>query len=185
MLDLIKRNIQGKKVFWLFVVTQIVYFTMIFVTIPKLSSAGNNLKIFDVRPAGYTFSEAFHLLNLLGENGRDAYLFQQIPLDLVYPGLFIISNCLIMAYFLNKLNVLNNTYISLTLIPVASGLFDYLENYCIISMLNSYPDLSENTVQVASFFTISKSVLTTIYFIVLIIILLRVGYRKMYLKNNP
>lgn len=184
MLDLIKRNLQGKKVFWLFVITQIVYFTMILITIPKLNSAEKNITIFDVRPAGYNYPEAIQLLTDLGEKGRNTYLWQQIPLDLIYPGLFAISNCLILAYFLNKLNLLNSKFIYLTFIPVLSGLFDYLENFCIITMLKSFPDISENLVQLASFFTVSKSALTVIYFTTLLIILLSVGYSRFIHKNN-
>jgi hypothetical protein len=184
MFTLIKKNLQGKKVFWLFVITQVVYLTMILVTIPKISGFANNLKIFDIRQFGYTHQEAIALLKSLGNEGRRMYLYQQIPLDLMYPGLFGISSCLVLAYFLNKLKRIETNYIYLTILPIISGAFDYLENFSIIAMLNSFPDVSQNLVSLASIFTIIKSLLTTFYFIVLIFVLLKLGYQKFLHKNN-
>ncbi|WP_136666486.1 hypothetical protein [Flavobacterium sp. H122] len=184
MFTIIKENLQGKKVFWFFAITQVVYFTMILVTIPKVAGFADNLKIFDIRQFGYTYQEAIELLNNLGAEGRNIYLYRQIPLDLIYPGLFGISFCLILAFFLNKLNLLNTKLIYLTILPLISGGFDYLENFSIIAMLRSFPEVSQNLVIFASNFTIIKSILTTLYFLVLIFVLLKLGYKKILHKSN-
>lgn len=182
ILDIIKKNIQGKKVLILFLITQIVYFSMILVTIPKITNLNKDITIFDIRPFGYSYNEALQLLEILGVKGREIYLTQQIPLDLIYPGLFGISSCLVLAYFLNKLNLLNSKYIYLTLLPLISGTFDYLENFSIIQMLTNYPTISERLVSLASFFTIFKSILTSIYFFILIFVLIK--FLFFYLKNR-
>lgn len=182
MYSIIKDNIQGKKIFILFLITQIVYFTMIFVTIPKIASINKNIKIFDIRPFGYSYEEALELLEHLDTKGREIYLFQQIPLDLIYPSLFGITFCLVLAFFLNKIKLLNSKYIYLTLLPLFSGAFDYLENFSIIQMLTNYPTISEKLVNLASVFTILKSLLTSIYFFILIFVLIK--YLFFYLKNK-
>ena len=53
--------------------------------------------------------------------------------------------------------------------PVVVGLFDYLENAGIITMLVNYPDFSKGLVAITSLFTLAKSILTTIYFVLLIV----------------
>ena len=77
MFRLIKQNLQGKKVLLFFLVTLMVYLAMAIFTIPKLEAITNGLKIFDLRPFGYTFQEASLLINTLGESGKSIYLHQQ------------------------------------------------------------------------------------------------------------
>jgi hypothetical protein len=50
------------------------------------------------------------LLDTLGEKGREAYLWNQIPLDMLYPGLFGASYALILAYLLQKLQKLESAW---------------------------------------------------------------------------
>ena len=52
---------------------------------------------------------------------------------------------------------------------MAAGLFDYFENMFIVHILTSYPNVSELSVLLASSMTIGKSLLTTAFFVLLII----------------
>ena len=99
----VSRNLTGKKVLTFFVLSSVVYFAMIFFTIPKLTDFANGLQIFDMKPNGYSFTYAKELLGNLGKSGRNFYLFRQLPLDFVYPFLFMMSNILILSFFLKKL----------------------------------------------------------------------------------
>lgn len=173
--ELIYNNISGKKVLILFVLTCLVYFLMLFVTIPKVMGFSGGMKIFDMMPLGYNTEYANTLLKSLGNEGRNVYLFQQIPLDLIFPFLFGMGNCLLLAYFLNKLNRLKAQSVYLCLLPVFASIFDYLENFGITTMLCNYPNLSELLVQTTNLFSISKSLLTTVYFLILIMVLLALG----------
>src|SRR3989339_595059 len=103
MKDLIKRNLNSKRVILLFVLTNIIYVIMLGITIPKVMSFSGGMKLLDMLPTGYTAEYVNSLLSALGEKGRDAYLFNQLPVDMIYPFLFGVSYCLILAYFLNKL----------------------------------------------------------------------------------
>ena len=96
---------------------------------------------------------------------------------MIYPFLFGISYCLVLAYFLQKLDKLKGYFFYLCLLPVAAGIFDYLENIGIITMLINYPDLPKSLIATTNVFTIFKSVLTTIYFVVLIIVFIAVVVR--------
>lgn len=179
---IIEKNISGKKVLGLFILTNLVYVFMLMVTIPKTMAFAKGMKLLDMMPAGYDFDYVNKLYSALGENGRETYLTNQIPIDMIYPLLFAISYCLLMAYFLKKINKLNTPFIYLCLLPIIAGIADYFENIGIISMLNSYPDFTETSVSITSLFSVIKSTFTTVFFIALIVILILVGIR--FLKKS-
>ncbi|MFK5878847.1 MAG: hypothetical protein QM478_05050 [Flavobacteriaceae bacterium] len=178
----IEKNISGKKVLGLFILTNVVYLFMLTVTIPKTMEFSNGMKLLDMMPTGYDLNYVSELFNYLGENGRETYLTSQIPVDMIYPLLFGLSYCLLFGYFLKKLNKLTSPYLYLCLLPVIAGISDYLENIGIIVMLNNYPDLTETTVNVTNIFTVLKSISTSIFFITLIVILIILGIK--FVKKN-
>ena len=173
----INGNISGKKVLGLFILTNAVYVFMLTVTIPKTMGFSNGMKLLDMMPTGYNFNYVNELFNALGEIGRGTYLTNQIPVDMVYPLLFGLTYCLLLAYFLKKLNKLIAPFIYLCLLPIIAGIADYLENFGIIAMLKSYPDLTEITVKTTNSFSVLKSISTSVFFIVLIIVLIKLGFK--------
>ena len=178
----IEKNISGKKVLGLFILTNIIYLFMLTVTIPKTMEFSNGMKLLDMMPTGYDLNYVSKLFSSLGENGRETYLTNQIPVDMIYPLLFGLSYCLLLGYFLKKLNKLNSPYLYLCLLPVIAGVSDYLENLGIIIMLNNYPNLTENMVNAANTFTVLKSTSTSVFFIALIVILIILGIK--FVKRN-
>ncbi|MDI1354462.1 MAG: hypothetical protein PSX36_06075 [bacterium] len=172
MKNIIIRHLNGKKILFLFILTNIVYATMLTITIPKVMNYADGMKLLDMMPTGYNADYVNSLLDALGKEGRNAYLFQQIPIDFIYPCLFGITYCLLFAYIIYKLGKQNSFLFYICLVPVFSGLFDYLENIGIVTMLKSYPDNSASMSQLTNVFSILKSTLTTIYFIALLIALL-------------
>lgn len=184
MKKLITNNLNGKKVLLLFVLCNTIYATMLIITIPELMQFSGEMKILDMMPMGYNVQYVHSLFDTLGTSGREAYLCHQLPLDLIYPGLFGISSCLVLAYFLNKLGKLDGKSFYCCLLPLFSGLFDYAENIGIISMLGTYPNISVFQIQITSVFTVLKSVLTTVYFVILIITLLAIVKVKLFPKKD-
>ncbi|MBR8537479.1 hypothetical protein KDU71_18060 [Carboxylicivirga sediminis] len=171
----IEKNISGKKVLGLFILTNIVYFFMLTVTIPKTMAFSDGMKLLDMMPTGYDLNYVSELFSALGENGRRLYLTRQIPVDLIYPLLFALSYCILLGYFLKKLNKLKTPFLYLCLIPVFAGISDYLENIGIITMLNSYPDITHDSVSMTNTFSILKSISTSAFFIILMVVLILVG----------
>lgn len=164
----LKYNISGKRVLWFFMLTNLIYIFMLAVTIPKTMVFSKGLKLLDMMPMGYSAQYIKTLFDTLGEEGRNVYLYNQIPVDMIYPGLFAISYFFLMGYFLHKFQKLNPSYFLLTLLPVLAGIADYLENFGIVTMIYNYPELSELSMNLTNIFTIVKSVVTTIFFAVLI-----------------
>ena len=124
MNDLIKNNIGGKKVLLLFILTNIIYVFMLTVTIPKVMSYSGGMKLLDMMPTGYDAKYVNTLLTSLGDHGRNAYLFNQLPVDMIYPFMFALSSMLVLAYFLNKIGKFDGSLFYFCLIPLGSGLFD-------------------------------------------------------------
>jgi len=169
----------GKMVLVLFLLTNIVYAYMLLVTIPATMDFSNGLQLLDMMPAGYDLEVVNTLFHTLEHTGRQTYLTKQIPVDMIYPLLFAISYAAVLAYFLTKLPKLNPNYLYLCLLPIIAGIADYIENIGIISMLNAYPTVTETSVHTTSMFSIIKSSATTIYFLVLIVVLIILGFRKL------
>lgn len=177
--QIIDTNLTGKKVLLLFVLTNVVYAIMLMVTIPKTMTFSNDLKLLDMMPLGYNSEYINTLFETLGENGRQVYLKSQLPVDMIYPFLFVISYCLLMGYFLKKLNKLDSEYFYLCFLPVIAGTADYFENFGIINMLNNYPDLSPIIMKITNVFSVVKSMTTTVFFVALMITLLFLGIKTM------
>ncbi len=180
----IERTISGKMVLGLFILTNIFYVLMLTVTIPRTMSHSNGLKLLDMMPTGYDMNYVRELFDSLGEIGRGTYLTKQIPLDMVYPLLFGLSYCLLLAYFLKKLKKFRSPYSYLCLLPLIAGIADYLENFGIIIMLKSYPKLTQEMVNVTRFFSLTKSSSTIIFFVTLIVILILVGIKVINRKKT-
>jgi len=171
MRNFFRKKIQGKNVLVIFLLTNLVYFFMIFITIPRVVGYAQGLNLFDMMPTGYSVGYAHTLLDALGADGRSAYLFAQLPVDMVYPFLFGLTYSLLIAYYVNKIQRFEKPLFYLAVFPMLAGLFDYLENAGIISMIMNYPDVPSFTIRISNLFTIAKSVFSTISFTILIILL--------------
>ncbi len=177
--NIIARNLSGRNVLILFLLTNVVFVFMLMVTIPMTMAYTAGMELFDLMPMGYDLAYAQSLLSALGETGRDVYLYNQIPVDLIYPLLFGISNCLILAFFLKKINKLDSSLFYLCLLPLTAGFADYLENAGIVSMLLGYPDISATLVNTTSAFSVIKSMSTTLFYLVLIVVLIAFGIQSL------
>lgn len=154
----------GRNIFILFILTGVIYFLMIFYTIPIVMSYANGMEILDLIPTGYTSEYAKLLFDSLGTDGRSAYLYKQIPLDMVYPLLFIITFSLLLRYIFKKSFHHESKMHFFIFIPLLAGIFDYCENIGIITMLGIYPIFSDFILNVTNTFTILKSFFTSLFF---------------------
>ena len=181
---LIQKYSTGKNVAIFFSLNMVFYLTILFYSIPLVGKSAPNMKLFDVSPSGYTQEYAVSLLNAIGPEGRNAYLSLQLPLDFVYPGLFIISYSLMFAWLLKKnFDLQSKVYYALYL-PIVAGLFDYLENVFVILMLKTYPNLSSGLVAAASFATLAKSILSSVFFTLLLLSIGQVVWRSIFNRSR-
>ncbi len=182
-MEWIQARSTGKNVALFFSLNMVFYLTILYYSIPMVVRSAPDMKLFDVSPSGYSQEYAISLLNAIGPEGRSLYLSLQLPLDFVYPGLFIISYPLLFTWLLKtNYDLRSKAYYALYL-PILAGLFDYLENIFVILMLKAYPDLSQSLVAFASFATVAKSVLSSIFFTLLMLSILQVVWKSVFNKR--
>ena len=178
MKELIFKNSSGKMVILLVIVTSIVYLIMPIVTMPIVNQFTNGMKILDLLPGGFNFEYVITLFNTIGEEGRHSYLFYQIPVDMVFPLLLAITSCLLISFFLKKLDLFKTPVIYLCFLPFIGGIADYAENIGVIIMLTQYPEITALTVKITSFFSVVKYSFITISFVAIIVLGILSGIDK-------
>lgn len=161
-----------------------VYLTILFYSIPKVTAAAPDMKLFDVSPSGYTSEYAESFLTAIGADGRNLYLFLQLPLDFIYPGLFILFYSALFAWTLKKIFAPESKIYYALYLPVFAGLFDYAENILVILMIKAYPKISPNLVAAASFTTVAKSVLSSVFFVTLILSMIYALWKFIFNKQR-
>ena len=169
LIGFMQEKASGKNVLLLFVLTMAIYLFMLLVTIPRVQSYAPDTALFDLSPAGYSHSQAMTLLESLGHDGRGAYLFPQLALDFVYPGLFGICFSLMLIWLYSTRIRSDSKFLYLAILPVLGGLFDYVENILIIRMIATFPDVPKGLVSAASGSTLLKSTFSTASFLLLIL----------------
>ena len=178
IISVIQKRSSGKNVIAFFIPAMVIYLTMLFYTIPQVEKHASGMKLFDLMPGGYSFEYAIELLAKLGESGRELYLYYQLPLDYLYPGLFAVSCSLLLSWLLLKSRNKSSKLFYSCFIPIVAGVFDYLENSFIVYFLTHYPNISSGSVYVSSAMTLAKSVMTTLSFVFLIVAVLAFYSRK-------
>lgn len=137
-----------------------VYFTMVGVTLAHLAAVSGQMP-FDMRPFGYSPSDAAMLLDALGADGREYYLNRQIPLDAFYPALLALTLSSTVCWFGQRMPNRRLVHLGVAF-AVGSALLDYLENLGIVTMIYGWPDVPGPLVYAASTASIAKSVITTV-----------------------
>jgi hypothetical protein len=166
------------------VLSQAIYIIMQTQTIPRIGQEAGGLRIFDMQPLGYTYDYAHTFLSQLSEKGYKLYKFVQLPLDILFP----LVNCLtgICTFVLlirvyrrvkgkavqEKLSLPFKMMLSL---PLAAMLSDYLENIMILVMLSYKVAVPKVLVSVANIFTLIKSMSTTVFYTISVIICIVIG----------
>ena len=109
----------------------------------------------------YSYDEVTNAFDKLGSEGRNLYRFVIAKVDnffaLFYGPLFI----LVLAWLLKKLTRKDSGWIFLSLFPLIGILFEYLENFNTLSLLDSYPSITEEGVFWGSQMTSLKQIFLT------------------------
>ena len=165
-------------VFWLvFAATLAVYGTMLAWSLPTVATAAGGLTPFDMRPGGYTFTEAEAFLTAISAEGAAFYRGVQLRLDIFYPPLLAVTVGWATWWLLPTSW---GWFRALATLPaVGSMVFDWLENWAIDAMLQAGPaGLTEQMVRSASLFSQAKAISSTVSFTLLVFVLAWWGIRR-------
>jgi hypothetical protein len=166
----------GRIAFWsVIAATLAVYLVMVIWSLPKVAEAAGGLVPFDLRPLGYSETEARAFLAALSDAGRRFYADVQHRLDLAYPALMAASLSLCFG------RLIGSRAIRWTLIAVALGAMgaDYAENVMVGQMLEFPSDSAPaDLIARASTATVVKSTLGAVAITaVLVAVGVRIGGR--------
>lgn len=177
----LERITTRKGITILFVLAHSVLLIMMLYSFPKIN-AQLGAEAFDLRPGGYSPSEAMALLQNLDPATTDFYLFPQLfLLDVLYPILLtlLLSTLIIRLSRLAKINQ-QTIFSNLFLLPFMAMLADYAENSMIAIMITDPANVTSGFIRTASTFTQLKAGITTLSWLVILILLVvwLVGSRK-------
>ena len=108
---------------------------------------------------GYTHEEATNMLTALGAEERAFYLTRIVPLDYPFPFTYMLFYAGFISLLI-KHTKQKEQLGYLLFVPVLAMLCDWMENIGIIAMLNSYPNVPEWSVSLASIMGMLKTIFT-------------------------
>jgi hypothetical protein len=160
---LFKQFPSGLIVCALLVASGLVWAVMFFGPLAHHSRLAGGESPFDIRPMGYSYDEAYAFLNAIGEQGRLYYANRELLLDMFYPPLYAISRGLALWWLtmpgrLRDAPVPLSWRCALIAVPVIMVSLDVVENGCIARMLQTWPHLSQDLVNISSFATRMKMI---------------------------
>lgn len=154
-----------KVIFWvLFAAVQTLYLVIVLWSLPQIMAEASGIRPFDMRPGGYSLTDAQAFLAALSAEGRDFYFRIQQRLDLVYPALLA-------AMFALGFAMLFRGWPRQVLWALAFAVmaFDYLENRAVAGLLGADPAaIDAAIVAAASRWTVLKSAATSLAYLALL-----------------
>jgi len=170
----------GAVFFWLF------NFSAMPFSNPSLMKISGGIGLLDVMPF-YSAHEAFAMLNQYGAQGRDLYL-RFLVADFMFIPTYSLGFALLFTRTVRAKFRADDTWLRLNLLPLACGLFDCLENLCVLGMLFMYPGTSVALGTLAGLATLCKTVLTFVSLLcmgslAMSLLIRRIRSRRQ--ENNP
>lgn len=168
-MNILRRASNWKSILPLFV---ILLGCMLFV-FPKYRSDINTIANEKVRSLdgriNYNLEEVTRLFDTLGDEGREIYKIVSGRIDMAYPIVYCLFSILLLAYVIKKIIPPNSKWIYLSLSPLLGTMFDYIENFNILKMLNEYPNITTKQVAYSALMTQMKWIFLSLAFGVMII----------------
>jgi hypothetical protein len=142
----------------LLVASGVLWAVMFFGPLAHLTHLAGGLTPFDIRPRGYSYTEARAFLEAIGEQGRRYYAVPELVIDTLYPPLYAVSRGLALWWLtmpgrVREAPVPLKVRYALIAVPILMASLDLVENGCIAMMLWTWPDLSHGLVEVSSIAT--------------------------------
>lgn len=115
----------------------------------------------------YSAEELFQFAEAYGADGRTEYNRARFTFDLVFPLVYLAFLTTSISWIFRKLNVHDQKYAWLNLVPFAAVIFDFLENISAALVMARYPQPIWLIDHLAGIFTLFKWVFLACSFIVL------------------
>lgn len=122
----------------------------------KMAAYAGGAGPIDLEIPTYTVDRAYELLTAYGEEGRQFYKTIEISVDVVYPLIYGFAFAFALAFLWSRVAPGKRWAYYLPLLSLGSVLFDFLENACIVTMLNNFPERLTTVAQIAGVVSLIK-----------------------------
>lgn len=165
------RSFNGKRAAFMFAFSLLLMFVInVFNfpgTTPHIKEVSNGTGIFDTETY-YGAAYVYQVLDNLQPAGRHAYLQMMFIFDTILPLSYSLALAAVLTIVLRRAFPESGLR-KLNLLPLLAGLFDYLENASIITMLLKYPVHLEGFAAMAGYFTLAKWIFSWISLLLIVI----------------
>lgn len=125
---------------------------------PELIRVSGGQGLLDLMPY-YTAQEAFAILGRYGAGGRELYL-RFLAADFAFIPVYTLGLAFLMTRAVRAACPGGKSWLWLNLLPFGIGIFDDVEDFCILAMLGLYPGFSAPIGTLAGIATQGKNALT-------------------------
>jgi hypothetical protein len=125
----------------------------------------------------YSAEQLYIMAEAYGTEGRSAYIRARFTFDLIWPlvyGFFLVTS---LSWLTGRLYCQDSRWYLANLLPLASVLFDYLENISTSIVMLRYPEEIWLAANLAGLFTMGKWISLAISFTILVIFLVQALFR--------
>lgn len=141
--------------------------------------AGEPVVIIDMMP-NYDKALINDFFTNIKPEGIAIHKFITSVVDMIFPIAYGVLFILLLAFFIKKILGPESNWMYLSLIPLALMIFDYQENFRILGLIDSFPDLDVAKVDRASSSSSIKSILTNVCFGMIVLFGLVLGSKTIY-----
>ncbi len=161
--------ITGQKIIILLVLMFAVYLLMANYSQPLVVSLVPTTQSFEQSTSGYSVQDVTYFLESIEAKGRADYLGIQIPLDFLYAVFFALAYTHVLLWLFGRSFKRGSRIFRLSFVPLVIGTLNCLENTAVIKMINSYPDISDNLVEMASSVSVAKYYFNLLFIALLVL----------------
>jgi len=116
----------------------------------------------------YTPTELYQMAEAYGPEGRQAYVRARWTFDLIWPIVYTAFLSLAIGWLYRRAFAASSRWQLANLVPIAGMLLDYLENSATSLVMARYPALTPGIAHLAPLFTLTKWVLVSASFVLLL-----------------
>jgi hypothetical protein len=121
----------------------------------------------------YSPDDLYQMAEAYGPEGRSTYIRARFTFDLIWPLVYMVFLVTSMGWFSGKLYDEASRVRMIPLLPLAGGLFDYLENIATSVVMVRYPDTTILAASLAPYLTLFKWVFISISFVMMLVLILK------------
>ena len=133
----------------------------------------------------YSTDDLYHMAEVYGEQGREAYVRVRFTFDLIWPLVYTLFLGTAISWVYGKAFTSDSRWQRANLVPVLGALFDYLENLSTSVVMLRYPDRTAVVDSLAPVFTSVKWVLVAGSFVLLFAGVVVGMWRRARKSNKP